>query len=207
MAQFSRNYDSLLESDEIMSWLLFDFDHGYSADLPADQQASSRSGSIVDVPPTLLPINVKEEAAMLPALSGSEDGADNMFGGSFSEPGVGMKRHLSSSSLRSKVAKVSSSSNPKKRPRESVDDLEMRVKELQTENADLHAHLLNVTQRTTEVQKQRTEMERVMISKLSSLTDSDQEELAAIVKKYTDIYADYGKCRQREVNSILTFLY
>ncbi len=90
----------------------------------------------------------------------------------------------------------------RKRPRESLDDLENRVKELKAENADLHAHLLNVTQRTTEVQKQRVSMERLMATKLGEIDDrkdADQAELAEIVKQYTDLYADYGKCRQREV--------
>ncbi len=91
----------------------------------------------------------------------------------------------------------------RKRPRESLDDLENRVKELKAENADLHAHLLNVTQRTTEVQKQRVSMERLMATKLGEIDDrkdADQAELAEIVKQYTDLYADYGKCRQREVS-------
>lgn len=96
----------------------------------------------------------------------------------------------------------SGSAKPKKRPRESLEDLEARVNSLKAENADLHAHLLNVTQRTTEVFKQRSAMERLMTTKLAELgdrPDGDQSELAQIVKQYTDIYADYGKCRQREV--------
>ncbi len=90
----------------------------------------------------------------------------------------------------------------KKRPR-GEEDIESRVNELRAENADLQAHLLNVTQRTTEVQKQRTEMEKRMHAKLQEIgekDDSDQSELAKLVKEYTDIYADYGKCRQREVH-------
>lgn len=97
------------------------------------------------------------------------------------------------------------SSTTKKRPRESLEDLEARVKELKAENADLHAHLLNVTQRTTEVQKQRVSMERLMAQKLSEVEhggEVDQGELSQIVKQYTDIYADYGRCRQREVCNI-----
>jgi len=97
----------------------------------------------------------------------------------------------------------------KKRQRESVDDIEARVNELKSENADLQAHLMNVTQRTTEVQKQRMAMEKLMVTKLSEIgdrEDSDQSELAEVVKKYTDIYADYGKCRQREVITHIRFL-
>ncbi|KAJ1424864.1 hypothetical protein B484DRAFT_451343 [Ochromonadaceae sp. CCMP2298] len=91
----------------------------------------------------------------------------------------------------------------RKRQRESVEDIEARVNELRGENADLQAHLMNVTQRTNEVQKQRQAMERLMINKLAEVGDrddiADQSDLAKVVKQYTDIYADYGKCRQREV--------
>lgn len=90
----------------------------------------------------------------------------------------------------------------KKRQRESIEDIEARVNDLRSENADLQAHLMNVTQRTTEVQKQRMAMEKLMVTKLAEIgdkEDSDQSELAKVVKQYTDIYADYGKCRQREV--------
>lgn len=99
----------------------------------------------------------------------------------------------------------------KKKPRESVEDIEARVNQLKSENTDLQAHLMNVMQRTTEVQKQRSEMEQRMIANMSALnaqsgtTKSGEvsskmlSELSEIVKKYTDIYADYGKCRQREV--------
>lgn len=91
----------------------------------------------------------------------------------------------------------------KKRPRESIEELEARVKSLKAENADLQAHLLNVTQRTTEVQKQRISMEKLMSQKLAEIgcrSGADQSELAHLVKKYTDLYADYGNCRQREVS-------
>ena len=92
----------------------------------------------------------------------------------------------------------------KKRQRESIEDIEIRVNELKSENIDLQAHLMNVTQRTTEVQKQRMAMEKLMVTKLAEIgdrEDSDQSELAKVVKQYTDIYADYGKCRQREVRN------
>eukprot|EP00981_Chlorochromonas_danica_P001395 scaffold296_cov164-Ochromonas_danica.AAC.12 len=107
----------------------------------------------------------------------------------------------SKKTVASKTATAAAAAAVKKRPRESVEDLEARVNALKAENADLHAHLLNVTQRTTEVQKQRVAMEKLMAQKLAELgdrDDSDQSELANLVKQYTDIYADYGKCRQRE---------
>jgi hypothetical protein len=46
----------------------------------------------------------------------------------------------------------------------------------------------------------------LMVTKLAELgnkEDADQSELAEVVKHYTDIYADYGKCRQKEVSCIV----
>jgi hypothetical protein len=110
------------------------------------------------------------------------------------------KRKQDSSDL-SDSEKKSNIKSGRKRQRDEK-DVETKVNELRAENADLQAHLYNVTQRTTEVQKQRSEMERKMQFKLLQIgdkDDSDQSELAKLVKEYTDIYADYGKCRQREV--------
>jgi hypothetical protein len=199
MNQPSRNFDSLIESDELMSWLLFDFE----GSIPPES-FSSMSGD----PSMVLPSASLENTSLMPVsgeahhsslkrsfaeLMNSNDQASD----SSSDEWVDNSRkndHLGGS-------KSNKQGNPsRKRSRESLDDLEMRVKELQAENADLHAHLLTVTQRTTEVQRQRVEMERLMIAKLSAVDDSNQEELAEIVKRYTDIYADYGKCRQREVS-------
>jgi hypothetical protein len=44
-------------------------------------------------------------------------------------------------------------------------------------------------------------MERVMARHMEEIVDesSNQSELAAIVKQYTDIYADYGNYRKQEV--------
>jgi len=51
-------------------------------------------------------------------------------------------------------------------------------------------------------------MEKTMTALMSQIQDNSrseslnlkcQAELAEIVKQYTDVYADYGKCRQREV--------
>ena len=53
---------------------------------------------------------------------------------------------------------------------------------------------------------QRLNMEQLMAQKLGELgnnTDADQSELAEILKKYTEIYADYGKYRQKEVGTII----
>lgn len=80
--------------------------------------------------------------------------------------------------------------------------MERRAKELEEENAILHEHMMTVTQRTTDVQKKRAAMEKLMAEKVSMLDENDdgnQSDLADLVNQYTEIYADYGKCRQREV--------
>ncbi len=118
------------------------------------------------------------------------------------------KERSSDESERGNKKDSSSKSGNKKRQKGEEKDIEAKVNALRAENADLQAHLMNVTQRTTEVQKQRTAMEMVMHSILKEIgdkEDADQTELAKTVKQYTDIYADYGKCRQREVRPYTTF--
>lgn len=190
MSQGTRNFDTLLESDELMSWLLFDFEgaiapecmnstEGTASLACADNTQFQSSAEVSSLKRSFAEF-MSQDAANSEQSNSSDEETDNRKNGGSSQ-------------------KSSKQVPSRKRSRESLDDLESKVKELQAENADLHAHLLNVTQRTTEVQRQRMEMERLMIAKLATLDDSNQEELAEIVKRYTDIYADYGKCRQREV--------
>jgi len=85
-----------------------------------------------------------------------------------------------------------------KRPK--VDEakvLQERLKQLQDENAALQAHALVVQNRTTEVHRQREEM----FAKMQTLAGSeDQTMLSELIARYTDIYSDYGKFRQKEVS-------
>ena len=90
------------------------------------------------------------------------------------------------------------------RYRENVEELERLIKRKKEENEELHAHVLTFTQRTTELQRQRLEMENIiatklMESQLGNDINSTSEELEKIVKKFTDMYADYGQFRQKEV--------
>ncbi len=115
-----------------------------------------------------------------------------------------LKRSRSDDSDDKSSKKNGGKTNSKKRQKggDAEKDIEARVNELKKENAELQAHLTNVTQRTTEVQKQRQAMEIHMTSILQQIgekEDADQSELEETVKQYTEIYADYGKCRQREV--------
>lgn len=187
--------DSFPDSDELLSWFLLnpemaDFDNTPSCFSNPDIFASS---FLNDMP-------VKDENNE--NMNGGGDYSSFDMSSTTSGSQSGTKRKEKRDSPNDKK----SSKTGKKRQR-GEEDIENRVNELRAENADLQAHLLNVTQRTTEVQKQRTEMEKRMHAKLMEIgerDDSDQSELAELVKEYTDIYADYGKCRQREVRSSCT---
>ena len=87
----------------------------------------------------------------------------------------------------------------KKRPRDEVRHLEERIKQLQEENSALRLHVLNVSQRTTEIQRHRHAMETEMAEKMNSSDSGSEQQLAGLVKKYSDIYSDYGQYRQKEV--------
>jgi hypothetical protein len=79
--------------------------------------------------------------------------------------------------------------------------LEERIKTLQEENITLQAHVLNVTNRTTEIQRHRVAMEKDMSEKMNCQGDADREkELADLCRKYKDMYSDYGQFRQKEVS-------
>lgn len=211
-----RQLDLILDSEEIMSMLLLDFDNNNSSshDIFFDQFLRSQT-EMEDANKTgYIESSSSAQGMVFPEMKLEVGYYDQQQGPNYqipmqSDEGLQYTNGMFSTSIVEEgsrddsdnhVSRKGSSKSSKKRPRENMDDLEARVKELQTENADLHAHLLNVTQRTTEVQRQRAEMERQMVLRLSSGRDTDVEELSAIVKRYTDIYADYGKCRQREVS-------
>lgn len=89
-----------------------------------------------------------------------------------------------------------------KKPCKEIEEMERRITDLEKENEELNDHFLNVARRTTEIQKKRFTMEKLMAEKMMELGDSDygdQSELSILVSQYTEIYADYGKYRQREI--------
>jgi hypothetical protein len=190
--------DSFFDSEDLMSWLLL------NPEIVEFDESQLQLGD------DILDSNSRTTQPPVSLNDYSESSA-NAFAGGISvkpEPGVLPKRASSSKIAKMKNESAGQASRNskigKKRQRESVEDIEARVNELRSENADLQAHLMNVTQRTTELQKQRMAMEKLMVTKLAEIgdrEDSDQSELAKVVKQYTDIYADYGKCRQREVRS------
>lgn len=222
---FASALDSLGESDDVISWLLL---HPEGLDkiggMPSDfgfQGASSNGASL----PLAVPNS--RHSLSLDLLNHSDleinnsnidlddvdmdmdDGVDfeDDYSPTSFDSSTGLKRKRSSNSLNLiKKNPIISSSQAKKRQRDTVEDLEKRVKMLQDENAELHAHLMNVTQRTTELQKQRSLMDRLMLEKVASPSDSNLAELSDVVNKYTEIYADYGNCRQKEVMLVISIL-
>lgn len=94
-----------------------------------------------------------------------------------------------------------SDSNKKAYGKLSIEELERKVKDLEEENVDLKMHLSNINQRNTEIQRQRTMMESMMVQLADSnaFNAATQSQLDALLRDYTEIYADYGKSRQKEV--------
>jgi vacuolar-type H+-ATPase subunit I/STV1 len=113
---------------------------------------------------------------------------------------TGQKRKVSRSRELAKESRM--------RQRLKQQETEKRIAELRAENSELQAHLQNVTQRTTEVQRQRLDMERIMADKLrelATMNESNNRELEEILRKFVELYADYGGYRQKEVCLFVLF--
>lgn len=88
------------------------------------------------------------------------------------------------------------------------------------ENAELQAHADTVHMRTTELQKHRSGMEKMMLEKLAkmasnssqnadgtpvgfhsktNLSQTEEKELEEITEQYSSFYTDYGEYRRKEV--------
>ncbi len=99
----------------------------------------------------------------------------------------------------------------KKRSRERVEDLEEKVKALQDENAELRTHLTDVSTRIQEMEVRRAEMEKVMADRVADLSrggggggedsPAEREDLEAMLRRYGDLFIEYGSSRQKEVKS------
>lgn len=194
--------DPPLDQDDLLSWLLF-----------SDQLAFEGSG----LPSTFTNSSPLDELDMKlqPILSEDDSNADDDdefeafdFGNkeinksstdvaAADSPDAPPERNQKKRSRpRSSKPSTTSTSGGKKQARDDVRYLEDKIKALQDENSALQAHVLNVTQRTTETQRNRLVMEKEMSEKLNS---DDQNELAELCRKYSDIYSDYGLYRQKEV--------
>lgn len=188
------------DHDDLLSWLLL------SDQLAFDESGSSSSSSSSSSGPTFSFSPTSSGAIKAAGEDEEEDDDEEDLDESF-------EGFLETDASASAAAAEDSGSKSKKRPRQrrqappegakkpkdEIRGLEERVQQLQEENAALQAHVLNVTQRTTEIQRHRAEMEKDMAEKMLSDKSDDQAQLQALVRRYSDIYSDYGQFRQKEV--------
>lgn len=85
----------------------------------------------------------------------SDDGEESLYETKPGRKYGGGEDEVCERGLKRKKTSSAEGKQTKKRNKETVEDLQLRVVSLQAENVELQAHLANVTQRTTEVQRQR----------------------------------------------------
>jgi vesicle coat complex subunit len=188
-------------TDDFLSWILLDLDSRGAAK-NADQSAQPASSGDSTMQMSLqeasalniMPVRAARKESTMSVSSG-DNGGDNAGDSNDSDNHQpGQKRKVSRSR---ELAKES-----RKRQRQRMEEMEKKITTLKKENEELQAYLQNVTQRTTQVQKQRLDMERIMSAKLcdmSTMAESSSD-LEEVLRKFVDLYADYGSCRQKEVS-------
>lgn len=188
--------DDNIITDDFLSWILLDLDS--RGQKPTDQQ--QHLPTVNPGHEGLFPLSDKQRdsvASMSSGDNGGEAGDGDGDGGADSNDSdnqqPGQKRKISRSR---ELAKES-----RKRQRQRMEEMEKKIAALKKENEELQAYLQNVTQRTTEVQKQRLDMERIMSAKLCDMSSmpSSSSDLEDVLRKFVDLYADYGSYRQKEV--------
>ena len=188
-------FNDTVQSDDLLNWVLFNMNEsgGFDYDFPSS-----------DLLPTT-PFSPSKSSSLAPKLQLEKE--EDIFNSDLENPDISddkkaKKINLSKNSETSKLSR--------KRRRERMLEMEERLNYLKIENAELNDHLNTITLRTTETQKNRSEMEKLMSSHINSAEDNGKvhAELAELMRQYKEIYADYGNCRQREVsiNFILTFV-
>jgi hypothetical protein len=93
----------------------------------------------------------------------------------------------------------------KKRQREKIQDLEDKAKMLMAENAELRTHLTDLSTRAVDMERQKTEMLNTMSEKVAR-GDTGSPELVGMLRRYGELFAEYGACRQKEVSFHLSQL-
>ena len=178
--------DCDLLPDDIMSWILLNADTNLL-------DSSSETEGVFQQPQHIEGLElggfdfdpyIPQVAASSGSVKAESDGAPSAT--------TGKKRKL--------PRNRESAKESRQRQRQKLEELEKRVAKLRDENSELQSHLMTVTQRTTEVQKQRIEMEKLMSLHASQLSNmNENKELDALVQRFKDLYADYGTYRQKEV--------
>ena len=199
--------DDNIITEDFLSWILLDLDargavgsagnsrQPLEGSVPGDSQ--SQDVTVLDQ----LSFPNERKMSSNGSLSSGENGGDGGGDSNDSDnPQPGQKRKVSRSR---ELAKES-----RKRQRQRMEEMEKKIATLKKENEELQAYLQNVTQRTTEVQKQRLDMERIMSAKLCDMSTMSESgsELEDVLRKFVDLYADYGIYRQKEVCSVRTLL-
>jgi hypothetical protein len=93
----------------------------------------------------------------------------------------------------------------KKRQRQKLQDLEDKAKMLMAENSELRSHLSDLSTRAVDMERQKTEMMNMMVDRLAR-GDNGSPELVGMLRKYGELFAEYGTCRQKEVSFHLSQL-
>ena len=185
--------DDNIITEDFLSWILLDIDARGAAVATGNARHPSDESQLQD-PSTLDHLTFPNERKISSTGSVSSGGGDG--GGDSNDSDnhqPGQKRKTSRSR---ELAKES-----RKRQRQRMEEMEKKIATLKKENEELQAYLQNVTQRTTEVQKQRLDMERIMSAKLCDMSTMSESgsELEDVLRKFVDLYADYGIYRQKEV--------
>ena len=180
-------FNDTVQSDDLLNWVLFNMNEsgGFDCDFPSS-----------DLFPTA-PFSPSKSSSLVPKLNLENE--EDILNSDLENPDISddkkvKKINLSKNSETSKLSR--------KRRRERMLEMEERLNYLKIENAELNDHLNTITLRTTETQKNRSEMEKLMSSHINSAEDNGKvhAELAELMRQYKEIYADYGNCRQREVS-------
>ncbi|CAM9774827.1 unnamed protein product [Chrysoparadoxa australica] len=109
-------------------------------------------------------------------------------------PKKGKKDQASSGEKAKTIARES-----RKRKRMKVDEMEGQVKKLQEENESLRIHVTNRNERTKVIEARKMEMEAEISEILRASGNADKDRLIKALKRFKDLYADYGKSRKEEV--------
>ena len=148
---------------------------------------TSINNSDLEPPPQVQALQSTAEAAIAavtrkrPANGASDGGVDD--------------GPTTSTSTATSTTKQPAYSKRRKKPR--LSDCELRLSELQTENAMLKRHLDNITSQSHLINQEQKEIE-AKIRLLWKQKASDVE-LKNIVNLYMEMYSDYGKRRQAEL--------
>ena len=86
----------------------------------------------------------------------------------------------------------------KRRKKPRLHDCELRLSQLQAEHDLLTRHLENITNQNDRLNAERERAEQTMRDMMEA--NAPDEELEPVLQNFTEMYSDYGKKRQEELN-------